>query len=128
MTSPFDQPPESEEESISIGHAIGDSLAGSTDPNLPALSADTVKLTPDEELLLVIFREHPGQALTPERLLELATQARAVQSASGSAGRRRALSQPEIEQLAYTLDRKLSMLRQGERIRAVSGVGYILWR
>jgi hypothetical protein len=73
-------------------------------------------------------RGAPRPFVDRERLAELANMARAAQADTAGTSDRHALSQPDIEQSAHTLDRKLSMLHQGERVRAVSGVGYILWR
>lgn len=125
MSTPSNQTPtpNDEEDMISVGRAIGDSLAGNTDPQMPAVRADWVKLTLEEETLLAVFREHPGQALTPEHLADLANSA---QTEAGAP--RRSLTPTAAARIARSLDRKLAMGRAGERIRDMSGVGYILWR
>lgn len=128
MTAPYNQLPIPEEDMISVGRSIGDSLAGNTDPHMPVPRADWVKLTADEEMVLAIFREHPGQCLTSERLLELAGAAHDAGAQTSGVAERRALTAAGIERVVRSLDRKLSMAQRGERIRVMSGVGYILRR
>jgi DNA-binding response OmpR family regulator len=126
MSSPINQSPE--EDTIAVGRAIGDSLAGNTDPNLPLTKADVVRLTKDEEMLLGILHQHVGQALSLERLTELAAVEREAGEQTEGRASAHELSASNVARTARSLDRKLTMIGSRERIREVAGVGYILWR
>ena len=88
MSSHYEPAPEDARRPI--GHSVSDSLAASTDPDLPTVHADSVKLSADEDALLGIFRARVGQMPPAERLCELLAEVRAAATRCGRGGRHRA--------------------------------------
>jgi hypothetical protein len=126
MSSHYEPAPEDARRPI--GHSVSDSLAASTDPDLPTVHADSVKLSADEDALLGIFRARVGQMLPAERLCEQLAEVRAARPAAVAAAGTEPLTEAEIAPMLRALDRKLKMAGAPEHIREVSGVGCVLWR